>query len=71
MKIARIICWQLESTLRLTMHSGIDMSRALAKLAEDDRSATKRLFSVYPITAKGCHIAIAIFPVPNSWSIAI
>jgi|GEM_PF-4041436 len=72
MKIARIICWQLDSTLRPTMNREIDMSRGLAKPSKTIAPQQKRLFSVYAITYESvCHKKIAVFPVPNSWSIAI
>jgi hypothetical protein len=72
MKIARIICLQLDSTLRPTMNDGIDMSRALALPSKTIAPQQKRLFSLYATTDESvCHKTIAVFPVPNSWSIAI
>jgi hypothetical protein len=57
MKIARIICWQLDSTLRPTMKrgfdiipallTGIDMSRALAKPCRRRSLRNKRNYSQF------------------------
>ncbi|UNU17857.1 hypothetical protein D0A34_02360 [Microcoleus vaginatus PCC 9802] len=59
MKIARIICWQLDSTLRRTMKRGFDIIPAQPELISVLKLTIGLIFSVwekhkYPVGTQHC-----------------